>query len=151
MKFAFTPSAGAPAQSYVGTQAPYILSSGAGTPRDKASFQSTLSWDALSISGTLYYTSGMKESTVDLTGDTSCDLYPNPPTKFCKVNAFWDFDLTARYHINDNVDVFGGIKNLFDTKPPLDVIDYAAVNYNPTYAQSGIVGRFFNIGVSFKD
>jgi iron complex outermembrane recepter protein len=151
MKFSFTPNAGAAPQSYVGTQAPYILSSGAGTPRDKASLESTLSWADLSVTGTLYYTSGLKESTVDLTGDTNCDLYINPPKKFCQVNAFWDFDLTARYHLNDSVDLFGGVKNVFDTKPPLDVVDYAGVNYNPTYAQAGIVGRFFNVGVSFKD
>jgi iron complex outermembrane receptor protein len=42
------------------------------------------------------------------------------------------------------------VRNLFDTKPPLDAADYAGVNYNPTYAQDGIVGRFYSIGVSFK-
>ena len=48
--------------------------------------------------------------------------------------SFYDFDLTARYHLSDNVDLFGSVKNVFDTKPPLDVIDYAGANYNPTFA-----------------
>ena len=32
----------------------------------------------------------------------------------------------------------------------IDPADYAGQNYNPTYAQAGIVGRFFKIGVSYK-
>jgi iron complex outermembrane receptor protein len=77
--------------------------------------------------------------------------------KFCNENAFYDFDLTARHHINDDVDVFGSVDNLFNTKPPLDVNNYGAgsngfgLNYDPTYAQAGAVGRFYTIGVSFKD
>ena len=151
MAYQFTPTQGGPTVSYVGTQAPYILSSGAGTPRDKGSWMNTFTWDAFSVAGSLYYTDGMKESGVDLTGSTSCDLYPVSTGKFCHVQAFWDFDLNARYQVTDSVAVFGNIRNLFDTKPPLDVADYAGVNYNPTYAQDGIIGRFYSIGVSFKD
>jgi iron complex outermembrane receptor protein len=40
--------------------------------------------------------------------------------------------------------------NAFDRKAPLDVANYAAVNYNPTYAQDGAIGRFFNLGVKVK-
>jgi iron complex outermembrane receptor protein len=71
------------------------------------------------------------------------------------MKKFYDFDLTARYHVTDTVDLFGGIRNVFDTKPPLDVNDYAMFggigNYDPTYAQDGAIGRFFTLGVSFKD
>jgi iron complex outermembrane receptor protein len=69
------------------------------------------------------------------------------------MKSFYDFDLTARYHVSDTVDVFGGIRNLFDEKAPLDVNNYAAACgcYNPTYDQDGAVGRFFSVGVSFKD
>ena len=146
--------------SYVGTEAPYILSSGAGTPRDKGSWANTLSFDPVSVTGTLYYTSGFAETGVDETGPatpggrtTTCaagGLYGIDLPKFCHVNSFWDFDLTARWHVNDTVDLFGDVRNLFDNKAPLDAADYAGVNYNPTYAQDGIVGRFYSIGVSFK-
>jgi outer membrane receptor protein involved in Fe transport len=46
-----------------------------------------------------------------------------------------------------NVEIFGSIKNLFDAGPSVDPADYAGVNYNPTFAQDGIIGRFFSIGV----
>jgi iron complex outermembrane receptor protein len=39
---------------------------------------------------------------------------------------------------------------LFDRLPPIDPADYAGINYNPTYAQSGIVGRFFKLGAAYK-
>jgi hypothetical protein len=28
--------------------------------------------------------------------------------------------------------------------------NYGSINYNPTYSQAGIVGRFFRLGVHFK-
>jgi iron complex outermembrane receptor protein len=73
-------------------------------------------------------------------------LYPNAPDN-CRVPVFWDFDLTGRYKLTDKIGLFGAIKNFFDTKPPVDSADYAAVDYNPTYAQSEIVDRSFSIGV----
>jgi len=138
-------------QQYEGTQAPYILSSGAGTPRARAQWANTVNVDRFSVTGTLYYTSGIRESIVDATEDPDgCDASP-PGKKFCYMDSFWDFDLTGRYHITDQMDVFGSVKNVFDAKPPFDFIDYAGVNYNPTFGQEGIVGRFFSVGVSFKD
>lgn len=44
----------------------------------------------------------------------------------------------------------GSASSAFDRKPPLDPINYAALNYNPTYGYSGIVGRFFNLGVKVR-
>jgi iron complex outermembrane receptor protein len=42
------------------------------------------------------------------------------------------------------------VLNLFDKLPPIDPADYAGVNYNPTYAQAGIVGRFFRLGAAYR-
>jgi iron complex outermembrane receptor protein len=148
-RFDFTPAVGAPTQHWVGTQSPYILSSGAGTPQDRASLANTFNVGEFSTTLTAYFTSGMKESTIDVFGVDQCLLYL-PTKRFCHMNAFWDFDLTGRYHVSDAVDVFGSIKDLFDAKPPFDVINYAGINYNPTFAQEGIVGRFFSIGVDVK-
>jgi iron complex outermembrane receptor protein len=155
--FKFTPTAGGPTYNYVGTQSPFELSSSGGTPRDKGNWANTITWDNLSVTGTLYYTDGFKEYLVDATGERQCGgFYPVTTGKFCTMDKFYDFDLTARYHLTDTVDLFGGISNLFDQKAPLDVNNYGAgstgvgLNYDPTYAQAGAVGRFFNIGVSFK-
>ena len=68
----------------------------------------------------------------------------------CRMPSFTDFDLTGNYDINDHVSVYGAVLNVFDRKPSFDPINYAAINYNPTYGQAGIVGRFFNVGVKVK-
>ncbi len=134
--------------SYVGLQSPYILSSGAGTPRWRGSFSNTFIYLDLTVSGILYFTSGIDEYGVDAFGPgttlPSC-IYALGTN--CRMNSFWDFDLTGRYKLNANLEIFGSIKNLFDAKPPVDAANYAGVNYNPTFAQAGIIGRFFSIGV----
>lgn len=56
------------------------------------------------------------------------------------------FDRAGSYDINDDVQVHGSIMDAFHRKPPLDPINDATLNHNPTYGDSGIVGRFFNLG-----
>jgi len=142
-------------QSYVGTQGPYNLSSGAGTPRTRGSWANTIEYGPLSVTGTLYYTSGFAEIAEDIgVGPGSCLFGNANNTAFlpsnCRVGSFTHFDLTASYAINDRISLTGSIMNAFDREPPFDPADYAAVNYNPTYAFQGIVGRFYNLGVKVK-
>ncbi|WP_266170354.1 TonB-dependent receptor domain-containing protein [Dyella subtropica] len=136
-------------QQFVGTHGPYILSSGAGTPRTRGSWANTIIWGPLTVTGTLYYTSGMKNTALDFHSSGSCISFL--PLS-CKVGSFTDFDLTGSYEINDHISITGSVMNVFDKKPPLDQADYAGAgaNYNPTWAQSGLVGRFYNLGVKFK-
>jgi iron complex outermembrane receptor protein len=42
------------------------------------------------------------------------------------------------------------IQNLADKLPPTDYANYGGINYNPTYSQDGIIGRFFRVGVHYK-
>jgi iron complex outermembrane recepter protein len=136
-------------QQFVGTHGPYILSSGAGTPRTRASWANTVIWGPASLTGTLYYTSGMSNTALD--DDASGGCISVLPLN-CHVGQFYDFDLTASYEINDHISITGSVMNAFDRKPPLDQADYAGAgaNYNPTWAQAGLVGRFFNLGVKLK-
>ncbi|MER3546090.1 MAG: TonB-dependent receptor, partial [Rhodanobacteraceae bacterium] len=138
---------------FVGTEGPYILSSGAGTPRYRATWANTLTWGPWAVTGTIYYVSALRMSAPDVTGDNSCfstDPNGNPFPPSCRMASFTDTDLTASYQITPNIQINGGILNLFDRKPPFDPINYAGLNYNPTYAQAGIVGRFFKLGVDVK-
>jgi len=152
--FSFTYDNDGTTLQFVGTQAPYALSSGAGTPKYRANWANTFSYGPLSVTGTLYYISAIKETGVDVTGTPPSCLYPLPTS--CSVSEFWDFDLTGRYKINDKVELYAYVANVFDAKPPLDPADYAAgadgsgLNYNPTYAQAGMVGRAFKIGIHMK-
>jgi iron complex outermembrane receptor protein len=155
-EFKFTPGAAAPGVTlnYVGTAAPFELSSSGGTPRNKGSWANTITWGPLDVTGTLHYTDGFREAIVDATFSRSCFTVFTPTTpQFCNLKSFYDFDLTARYHATDNVDIFGGIRNLFDQKAPLATDNYGSLCtcYDPTYDQDGAIGRFFTIGVAYKD
>jgi iron complex outermembrane receptor protein len=138
-------------QQYVGTQGPYILSSGAGTPRYRANWANTVTWGPFETTATIYYSSGLFMSAPDIqagcfsTGPTGENFPAN-----CRASSFTDVDLTGSYRVNDHIELSAAVENLFDRSPPFDPIDYAGLNYNPTYAQAGIVGRFFKIGVHVK-
>ena len=158
--FTFNYDNGGTTYNYDGTQAPYILSSGAGTPRYRANWSNSFTYGPANVTGTLYYVSSIKETGVDATGLPTTCLYNgatgSPFPSGCNVSEFFDFDLTGRYKINENVEVYADIANLFDAKPPLDPADYSGgangqgLNYNPTYAQAGIIGRAFKIGFHVK-
>ena len=146
-------------QSYVGTQGPYNLSSGAGTPRTRASWANTLQEGPFTITGTLYYTSGYKDIAADVgvlgLFDGDCLSTTPSGTNFpssCHVGQFYDFDLTGSYALNDHFSITASVMNLFDRNPPFDPSNYAGAgaNYNPTWSQAGVVGRFYNVGVKFK-
>ncbi len=132
---------------YVGTEAPYNLSSGAGTPRYRGSWINTWIFGPATATLTTYYVSGFKETGVDATGDPNACLYTD---NYCHVASFTDFDLTGSYRFSDHITASAAIENLFDTLPPINPANYAGQNYNPAYHQAGIVGRMFRVGASYK-
>ncbi|GAB2580444.1 TonB-dependent receptor [Dyella jejuensis] len=142
-------------ESFAGTQGPYNLSSGAGTPSIRGSWSNTVEYGPLTVTGTVYYTSGYSETAMDVgVGPGSCLALNAAGTAFlpsnCRVSSFTDFDLTGSYDITHNVAVTASIMNVFDRKAPFDPANYAGINYNPTYSYAGIVGRFYNVGVKVK-
>jgi iron complex outermembrane receptor protein len=133
-------------ESFSGTHGPYNLSSGAGTPRYRESWSNTMIWNNLTLTGTFYHTSGLKNTAPDVYGS---DCIPDGYSS-CRVGSFTEFNLTSSYQLTPKIAVTASVENAFDRKAPLDVANYAAVNYNPTYAQDGAIGRFFNLGVKVK-
>ena len=152
--FDFKQSDSDPYVSYVGTQAPYITSSGAGTPAWRGNWQNAVEYGKFSVAATAYYTSGYKAVAIDQFGGSDCatsSTYQGSDPNFnCKVRRFIDVDLTGRINVNDRFSIYTNINNVFDAKAPLNAGNYAANNYNPTYTQAGAVGRFMRIGVDFK-
>jgi len=138
---------------YVGTEGPYGLSSGAGTPRYRGKWANTFNYGHASVSAIAYYTSGFYMYGPDVAPPPTC-LYSgadgNAFPSNCHTPSFIDIDLTGRYSFDDHLSVSAAIENLLDRSPPFDPADYAGINYNPTYAQAGIIGRFFRVGVSYK-
>jgi iron complex outermembrane receptor protein len=135
---------------YVGTESPYNLSSGAGTPQWRWGWQNTVARGPISITANIYYTSKMYMSALDYAGPGCFSTVTATGKDFpasCTVPSFVDVDMTAKYKITDKIEVYLDVMNLMDAKPPLDPINYAGVNYNPTYSQAGIVGRYFKVGM----
>ena len=147
--FGYQYTTGGSTFNYVGTEAPFNLSSGAGTPKYRANWSNSFTYEKATITGTLNYVSDFKETGADVGSvDVSTCLYPYP--KSCQVRAFYDFDLTGSYQLTSNVEVYANVLNLFDSNPPQDPANYAGINYNPTYAEQGIIGRYFRIGAHLK-
>jgi iron complex outermembrane receptor protein len=135
---------------YVGLQSPYILSSGGGTPKYRASWQNSLTFDKLTVSATTYYVSPIRAYGVDVAPYGSClsqDAVGNAFPSHCVVKAFFDTDLTAEYQLTQRFGIFLNVLNVTDARPPLDPANYAGVNYDPSFHQAGIVGRMFKVGV----
>ena len=153
--YKFKASSDSPTDNYVGTQAPYVLSSGAGTPRWRANWQNTIEYQQFSLSGTAYYTSGYKSVAVDQNGSgaTTCDdqLYdPSLGNAFCHTKGYFQLDLTGQIKVSPSFTFYVNAINLLDAHAPLNPANYAAVNYNPTWTQGGIVGRYIRAGANFK-
>jgi iron complex outermembrane receptor protein len=152
--FQWKQNSGGEIQSYVGTQGPYNLSSGAGTPRTRANWANTIEWGPLSLTATIYFTSKEYESAQDVTGTTACfdALGPNggPLANNCTMSSFTYGNLVGSYRVNDHITVTASVDNVTDRRPPIDPLNYAANLYNPTYDYAGIVGRFWNVGVKLK-
>jgi len=161
--------------SYEGTAGPIVLSAGAGTPKDRASF--ALTWDRgpFAVTGVVNYIASMKlvdhkgEQAVDNgdgtvtdttngliynnNGDLNCAVFDTAgnPAQGCKLPSFTTFDLFGKWNPTKNWEINASIQNLFDRKAPFDpylVLTYG-INYNQTWHQSGAVGRFFTVGAKY--
>jgi iron complex outermembrane receptor protein len=137
---------GNPKLEYVGTLSPCILVDCEGTPRTKFSTTNDFKFGPWEVTDTLYYTSGLQNIESDIAGPGG-SIYPTVPG--C-CGEFWDLDLHVSYQATDAIQIFGNIKNLLDTDPALEPAQYGGVNYNPSSAQAGIVGRYFQIGARLK-
>ncbi len=153
--FAFDLVSAEGTQHYVGTQGPFQLSSGAGTPAWRGNWQNTLAVGPATISATAYYTSGYRNTAEDTTGPgtggdctSTADLGGDP--SFCRTKHFLVVDLVGSYKVSENFTFYANINNLFDVSAPLNLPNYAGAAYNPTWSQSGAVGRSFRAGARFR-
>ena len=68
----------------------------------------------------------------------------------CRVKHFIDVDLTGSVKINDNFTLYGNVLNVLGVSAPYDPSTYGASNYNPAWANAGIIGRYFRVGARVK-
>jgi iron complex outermembrane receptor protein len=143
---------GSPNLQYVGTQSPYNLSSGAGTPQDRASLSSTWQKGPFTLTADVYYVGAYHEYGLDVLPPGVClttGLGFAANAANCRVGSFTYGNITGSYQLNGQWQIYGTIENVADKLPPVDTPSYNAVNYNATYSQTGIIGRFFRLGFKF--
>jgi iron complex outermembrane receptor protein len=134
---------------YAGTHGNCDTSNCAGTPKDKISVNATWDYDKLSVSAIANYRSDMQN--VRFAGDKCASKFANgsPAPGDCRLASFTTIDLSARYKLSANWQIYGSIQNLFDRVAPLDPLTYGGLSYNPMDA-SGAVGRYFKAGARYQ-
>ncbi len=167
---------GGSTQSYAGTLGNFQITSGSGTPQWKGSWQNTLEIGKASISATAYYTQGYSTTAEDSSGENTAFICGAPalfdsdgdgindsstdanshtysdgltPVQ-CDVKRFINVDMSASYDVSDNFTFYFNVQNVLGSRPPLDATTYGGYQYNPAWANSGIIGRSFRAGAKFK-
>ena len=117
--------------------------SGQGTPitsKTKGVFNATWMSGPATVRAQARYLGGLDRLAADVDGQA-----------IQSVGATWYFDLNASFVFgeNENIEVFGGITNLFDKQPPvLGFFDVGDSNTDPSLYDT--VGRRFNTGVRVR-
>lgn len=133
-------------ERYDGTLGNYNLTSGSGTPKWHGNWLNTLDFGKFALSGTVNFFGGYDLSAMDQgTGYKDCGL--DDGSLPCRVKNYITFDLNAQVKVSDNFTFYASMLNAFDKLPPIDTITYGAHAYNPVQGGSGILGRYFNMGV----
>ena len=129
---------------FAGTHGNCDVTNCIGTPKDRVNLSAAWDVGRWRVAGVVNYRGSLSNKFSK--EDTSCASVLADGTEVCTIGSFTTLDMTARYKLNDKTEIFGGIRNLLDKKPPLDQTTYGAVSYNPL-DYSGAVGRFYSIGV----
>ena len=133
---------------FAGTHGNCDVTNCIGTPRDRLNFSANWAQGNWNVTGILAYRGNL--ANVAFNGDPAgCSTTLANGTDSpdgCQVNSFTSVDLNVRYKLTPKTQIFGTIRNLFDTVAPFDPTTYGATGYNPLdYA--GAIGRYFSVGV----
>ncbi len=145
-------------ERYDGSLSPCDYTSCSGTPKWRGNWSNTLSMGKVSVTATTYYTSGYDLASVDyggVKGDCAASVGASVVTYkgssipvACSAKATWNVDLSGQVKVNDKFTIYANILNVLAIKPPFDPsAAYSITQYNPSWAQPNIMGRYFRMGV----
>jgi iron complex outermembrane recepter protein len=134
---------------FAGTHGNCDVSNCIGTPKDKVN--AVLSWDMgpFGLTGVANWRGSMKNIYEE--GDSSCGSFfadGSDAPNGCRIPSFWTFDLSGRWNVTRQLQVYGSIQNLTDRVAPLDPTTYGGINYNPMDV-SGAMGRYYTLGLKY--
>ena len=127
---------------------------GSGTTIPQIKYAAALDWEygALSLTGRLNYTSGVRQDFLPGSFFVPPKNPPGPafqtgvyPTK---TPDYYSIDLFGSYQITKNFKVSGSVANLLDRKPPYDPGFDSTNNYD--FSQFDVRGRLFRVNLTYK-
>ncbi|MEO6387304.1 MAG: TonB-dependent receptor [Croceibacterium sp.] len=143
-------------ERYDGSLSPCDYTSCSGSPKWRGNVSSTLGIGNLDITGTVYYTDGLDLASVDyggVKGDCQASIgasvvtYQDGTPVQCTTGAQWNADLAVNYEVNEHLNIYANVLNVLGIDPKFDPsAAYSIFQYNPTWSQANIVGRYFRIG-----
>ena len=140
---------GGATHDYAGTHGDCNITNCIGSPRDKVSLAATWDTGPWRLGANVNYRGQMSNKFEQ--SDTACAQHlangADAPDN-CRVQSFTTLDISGGFKIGRNVEVFGSIANVLDSKPPSDFLTYGAIGYNPL-DYSGAIGRYFRVGMKY--
>ena len=137
-------------RDFAGTHGNCDVTNCIGTPADRVNLGATWELGGLKVSSVLNYRAKLDNR--DYKGAPDCAFHFADGTDSpagCKIASFSTVDLTLRWKATPNLEVSGGVQNVFNRVAPLDPYTYGATSYNPL-DYSGAVGRYFTLGLKYK-
>ncbi len=136
---------------YAGTHGNCDVTNCIGTPDDRVNLG--LSWEreAIRVASVLNYRGALSNKFFKNDPDGCAFHYANgnDAPGGCKIASFTTVDLTFKWKATKQIEIFGGVQNVFDKIAPLDPLTYGATSYNPL-DYSGAVGRYFTAGAKMS-
>ena len=132
---------------FAGTHGNCDVTNCIGTPNNRVNLG--LSWEreAFRVASVLNYRGPLDNKLAK--GDMDCGFHfadGSDAPSGCKIASFTSVDVTFKWKATKQIEVFGGVQNLFDKIAPLDPLTYGATSYNPL-DYNGAVGRYFTAGM----
>jgi iron complex outermembrane recepter protein len=148
-----------------GTHGPSGTSGDTGNPKNRGTL--VVGWQKGPVSANVNFNYvGGFSITDPSAGQTTCQaainsqfangtkFVPNTPfpSSYCNVRSFLDVDLITNYQFTDHLSMRVSVLNVFDKPPPFDAVTYGgggSAAYS-TLDQAGAVGRFYQVGATYK-
>ncbi|MBW4330959.1 TonB-dependent receptor [Stakelama sp. CBK3Z-3] len=146
------------AYEYAGTLSPCDVTSCSGAPEWRGNWVNTFAFDGgTSFTITGNYSGGYDLASIDYGGvkgdcldslTVSVVTYEDGVTPVkCRVGSFISIDLHVSQEINDSFTIYADMKNALNADAPFDPsAGYSLYQFNPAWASSGFIGRYFRVG-----
>ncbi len=138
-------------RDFAGTHGNCDVTNCIGTPDDRVNLGATWDLAPWRLSAVVNYRAPIKNVLFkdDPDGCASHFADGRDAPNGCRIASFTTLDLTGRWTLGANSEMFATIQNVFDKVAPLDPLTYGATSYNPL-DYSGALGRYLSVGFRHK-